>query len=258
MTRQNDVVLKIDEVGVRFGGIHALQKVSFAVGRGELVGLIGPNGAGKTTMLKTISGQITPTDGNVWLDGRDMRGLRSVRRSRLGLAMSHQIVRPFRNMTVLDNVALAVGKSNTASPFRAIARVSRSDERKQAMHLLDKVGIASVAGELPGTQPLGVLKRLEVARALAIGPSVLMLDEPLAGLNHTEANRLAETIKDVNDGGVTIILIEHNLGEAQRICDRFVVLDNGRKIADGPVADVMADEAVITAYLGEGWRNAKA
>ena len=253
-----DAVLKIDGIGVRFGGINALQKVDFVVGRGELVGLIGPNGAGKTTMLKTISGQVTPTEGSVWLDGRELNGLRSVRRSRLGLAMSHQIVRPFRNMTVLDNVALAVGKACTASPLRAFARVSRVKQRKEAIRLLDLVGIASVAEELPGTQPLGVLKRLEVARALAMGPSVLMLDEPLAGLNQTEANRLAETIKDVNDGGTTIILIEHNLGEAQRICDRFVVLDNGRKIADGAVSDVMADESVITAYLGEGWRNAKA
>lgn len=258
MTRENDTVLKVDGVGVQFGGINALQKVSFGIGRGELVGLIGPNGAGKTTMLKTISGQITPTEGNVWLDGRDMKGLRSVRRSRLGLAMSHQIVRPFRTMTVLDNVALAVGRGNTASPFWAIVHVSRVEQRKQAMQLLEKVGIAALAGQLPGTQPLGVLKRLEVARALAVGPTVLMLDEPLAGLNHTEASRLADTIKSVNDGGTTIILIEHNLGEAQRICNRFVVLDNGRKIADGAVGDVMADEGVITAYLGEGWHNAKA
>ena len=258
MKQQGDAVLKIDGVGVRFGGINALQKVSFDVHRGELVGLIGPNGAGKTTMLKTISGQIAPTEGSVWLEGRNLVGLRSARRSRLGLAISHQIVRPFRNMNVLDNVALAVGKACTASPFRAIMRVSRVEARGEAMRLLDKVGIAAVAGQMPATQPLGILKRLEVARALAMEPSILMLDEPLAGLNHTEANRLAETIKEVNDSGTTIILIEHNLGEAQRICERFVVLDNGRKVADGAVRDVMADEGVITAYLGEGWRNAEA
>jgi branched-chain amino acid transport system ATP-binding protein len=166
-------------------------------------------------------------------------------------------VRPFRNLTVLDNVALAAGNALTVSPFVAIANVSRSAQRDAAMRLLTLVGIESAAHEFPATQPLGILKRLEVARALAIQPSILLLDEPLAGLNHHEANRLAETINAINGGGTTVVLIEHNLGEAQRICDRFVVLDNGRKIADGPVAEVMADEGVITAYLGEGWRNAQ-
>ena len=250
-------VLSIEGIDVRFGGIHALRGVSFSVGNGELVGLIGPNGAGKTTMLKTILGQVKPSEGRVVLGGRDLRGDRSARRSRLGLAMSNQIVRPFRNLSVLDNVALAAGHALTVSPFAAIARVSREQQRDTAMKLLKQVGIESRAAQSPATQPLGVLKRLEVARALAIEPSVLMLDEPLAGLNHNEASRLAGTIKDLNSSGITIILIEHNLGEAQRISDRFVVLDNGTKIADGPVAEVMADEAVITAYLGEGWRHAK-
>lgn len=249
-------VLVVDAVGVRFGGINALQDVSFSVRRGELVGLIGPNGAGKTTMLKVISGQVRPTGGRVSLNGRDLRRLRSAYRSRRGLAMSHQIVRPFRNLTVLDNVVLAAGKALTVSPLVALVNVSRAKQRDAAMRLLQLVGIESAANELPHTQPLGVLKRLEVARALAIEPSILLLDEPLAGLNQNEANRLAETISAVNDGGTTIVLIEHNLGEAQRICERFVVLDNGRKIADGPVATVMADEGVISAYLGEGWRNA--
>ncbi len=250
-------VLVIDAVSVGFGGIQALRDASFCVRRGELVGLIGPNGAGKTTMLRTISGQVNPDRGRVCLDGRDLRRLRSVSRSRLGIAISHQIVRPFRNLTVLDNVALAAGKARTASPLIALANLSRSSQRDQAMRLLKLVDIDRVADEFPDTQPLGILKRLEVARALAMGPSVLLLDEPLAGLNQNEARRLADTISAINRSGTTIVLIEHNLGEAQRICDRFVVLDNGRTIADGPVAAVMIDERVITAYLGEGWRNAQ-
>ena len=249
-------VLEVQGVAVRFGGIKALDNVSFGVDRGELIGLIGPNGAGKTTMLRAISGQLRPQNGSVLVNGRDLRGYRTARRARTGLAMSNQIVRPFRHLTILDNVALAVGHQRTASPLIAIAGVSRKHERRIALGLLDLVGIGFAAGTEPSTQPLGVLKRLEMARALAMKPAILLLDEPLAGLNQAEANSLANTVKDVNADGTTIVLIEHNLAEAQRICQRFVVLDNGRKIADGPVASVMADDGVMTAYLGEGWRNA--
>lgn len=248
--------LEVKDIAVQFGGIRAIDHVSFAVGKGELVGLIGPNGAGKTTMLRVVSGQVRPQVGQVMLDGRDMRRFRVAQRARAGLGMSNQIVRPFRHLTILDNVALAVGHDRTASPLVAIGSVSRKRQREQAMELLALVGIASLAHAEPRSQPLGVLKRLEVARALAMKPVVLLLDEPLAGLNQAEAGKLADTILELNGGGVTIVLIEHNLAEAQRICRHFLVLDNGRKIADGPVAAVMADDAVITAYLGEGWRNA--
>lgn len=248
--------LEVKDIAVQFGGIRAIDHVSFAVGKGELVGLIGPNGAGKTTMLRVVSGQVRPRVGQVLLNGRDMRRFRMAQRARAGLGMSNQIVRPFRHLTLVDNVALAAGHDLTASPLVAISRTKRRQQRDAAMELLALVGIASLAQAEPRSQPLGVLKRLEVARALAMKPVVLLLDEPLAGLNQAEAGKLADTILKLNDGGVTIVLIEHNLAEAQRICRRFLVLDNGRKIADGPVGAVMADDAVITAYLGEGWRNA--
>ena len=254
----SDDVLDVAAVSVSFGGVQALSDVTFQVKRGELLGLIGPNGAGKTTMVRVISGQVAPDEGRIRLDRHDLHGLRTASRARRGLAMSHQIVRPFRNMSVLDNVALACGRERTRTPFSAITSVGRGDARGAAMAILARLGIAQAADRMPGTQPLGVLKRLEVARTLALAPSILLLDEPLAGLNRREAERLADTIRAVNEAGVTIVLIEHNLAEAQRICGRFVVLDNGRKIADGACAEVMRDAAVREAYLGRGWRDAHA
>lgn len=253
---RNGSALEVRNVAVRFGGIKAIDDVSFDVRKGELIGLIGPNGAGKTTMLRVISGQVRAQTGDVYLDGIDLRRLRVAKRARAGLGMSNQIVRPFKHLSLLDNVAIAAGHAHTASPLTAIGHVSRKEAREKAGELLDLVGIAHLALASPQAQPLGVLKRLEVARALATNPVVLMLDEPLAGLNQAEAGKLAETILTLNGSGITIVLIEHNLAEAQRICRRFVVLDNGRKIADGPVRTVMSDDAVITAYLGEGWRHA--
>jgi branched-chain amino acid transport system ATP-binding protein len=250
------IVLRVEDVTVRFGGITALSDVGFDVKQGEFVGLIGPNGAGKTTLFKSIMGSVKPNQGRIVLNDADITGRKSAQRSRLGLAISHQIVRPFRNMTLLDNVALAVGRNITRSPFISMLHLSRSKQRKLAVEYLDRVSIAHVKDMMPGSQPLGVLKRLEVARALALDPSLLLLDEPLAGLGHGEAGPIAALLMELNASGVTILLIEHNLLEARRVCSRFVVLDNGVKIADGPTAAVLADSKVVSAYLGEGWKDA--
>jgi branched-chain amino acid transport system ATP-binding protein len=240
-------------VTVSFGGVHAVEDVSFDLRQGELLGLIGPNGAGKTTTLRSITGVIRPTAGNVVLNGRDVTRLPVDRRVRLGLGMSQQLVRPFRTMTVEENVALAAGRRKTETPWRAFFAMSRDDERREAGEMLAFVGIADVAAEYPATLPLGVLKRLEVARALALRPKVVLLDEPLAGLNQREAARLADTIRDLVDKrGLSIVLIEHNLSEVLRICDRLVVLENGRNLAVGDPRRVMADPAVRAAYLGAG------
>ncbi|MCP4328280.1 MAG: ABC transporter ATP-binding protein [Alphaproteobacteria bacterium] len=243
-------LLEIRGVTVRFGGVTAIDNVSFQLEQGELLGLIGPNGAGKTTMLRSITGVVRPQNGEVCLNGVDISRLPIHVRVRRGLGLSQQIVRPFRQMTVLDNVALTAGHMKTADPLRALLFTDRSSQRARARELLDLVGIGDTAQAMPSSLPLGYLKRLEVARALALEPTVLLLDEPLAGLNSIEAARLADTIVKLNGGGLSVVLIEHNLGEVLRICSRLVVLDNGRKIGDGRPEAVMADGHVRAAYLG--------
>ena len=244
-------LLEVEEVTVRFGGVAALGNVSFAVAEGELLGLIGPNGAGKTTMLRAITGVVTPQRGRIRLAGHDLAGLPPHRRIRLGLGLSQQLVRPFRSLSAIDNVALAAGQAGTGSPWSALCRLDRRAERARALDLLRLVGIADAAQSAPANLPLGHLKRLELARALALDPKLLLLDEPLAGLNHVEAARLADAVAELGRQGRTMILLEHNLGEVLRICGRLVVLDNGRRIAEGAPQAVMADASVRAAYLGE-------
>ena len=245
-------LLEVDGVTVRFGGVLAIDDVSFTVARGDLLGLIGPNGAGKTTMLRAITGVVQQQRGSVRLSGRPLDGMSIERHIRLGMALSQQLVKPFRDISVADNVALAAAYRKTLSPLRALLSLSQSAERRVAGELLERVGIARHAEDNPAVMPLGVLKRLEVARALALQPQLLLLDEPLAGLNSQEAESLATTISDINAQGVTIVLIEHNLREVLRICKSLVVLDNGRKIAEGDPKTVMHLETVRAAYLGSG------
>ena len=226
--------------------------VSLIVETGAFVGLIGPNGAGKTTLIRIVAGLLRPDRGQVRLAGVDVTSQATARRVRLGLAMTHQIVRPFRAMSVLDNVALAAGRRRTAGPFRALLHVDRRDENDRAAAILAQVGLASLERTMAGALPLGQMKRLEVARALATDPKVILLDEPLAGLNATEAARQAETISEIHASGTTIVLVEHNIEEVLRICRRLVVLNNGAVIGDGEPHAVMADPVVHDAYVGGG------
>lgn len=243
-------LLKVDHVTVRFGGLTAVDDVSFEVHEGDLLGLIGPNGAGKTTMMRSIIGVVQPTEGSVSLDGESLNGLPIHKRIQRGMSLSQQLVKPLRDISIADNVAMAAASGKTISPLRALLNVSSDRELAVAQVELARVGIASMASQRPGIQPLGVLKRLELARALALKPRLLLLDEPLAGLNSQEAHALATTIAEINQQGLTIVLIEHNLGEVMRICRRLVVLDNGKKIGDGEPRTVMADPVVRAAYLG--------
>jgi branched-chain amino acid transport system ATP-binding protein len=245
-------LLIVDGISVHFGGVHAIDEVSFTVADGDLLGLIGPNGAGKTTILRAIVGTVQPQSGDVSLSGLSLGGLTIDQRIRLGMALSQQLVKPLREISVIDNVALAAAYRKTLSPLKSLFYLSRDQELAVARQLLTRLGIADAADHYPTTLPLGVLKRLEMARALALDPKLLLLDEPLAGLNSQEADALASTITDINGQGVTIVLIEHNLREVLRICKRLVVLDNGRKIADGTPKEVMDLATVRAAYLGTG------
>ncbi|EDP64128.1 ABC transporter related protein [alpha proteobacterium BAL199] len=245
-------VLEVTGVTVTFGGVTALDDVSFVVHPGELLGLIGPNGAGKTTMLKVVTGIVVPQAGTVRLANADLAGLPTHARMRRGLGLAQQLVRTFDNVSTIENVMLAAGRQRTASPWAALFQVNRSVERRIALELLERVGIADAAEQRPDHLPLGYRKRLQVARALALDPALLLLDEPLAGLNHVEAAALADVVRGIADDGRTVVLIEHNLGEVLRITDRLVVLDSGRKIGDGEPGAVIRDPVVHAAYIGEG------
>jgi branched-chain amino acid transport system ATP-binding protein len=254
-----NAALELGDVAIRFGGVQAVGGVSFAVEVGDFVGLIGPNGAGKTTLIKIIAGLIDPDRGKVRLGGVDATDDATAARVRRGLALTHQIVRPFRQMTVLDNVVLAAGYRRTSSPFRAMLHVDRRRESERAAHILALVGLGGSESKLAGSLPLGQMKRLEVARALAVDPKVILLDEPLAGLNQAEAGKQAETISEVHQRGITVMLVEHNLEEVMRICRRLIVLNNGLVIGDGEPRSVMADPVVHDAYVGGGMaRHAEA
>jgi branched-chain amino acid transport system ATP-binding protein len=244
--------LRLEDVAIRFGGVRAIDGVSFAIEEGDFVGLIGPNGAGKTTLIKVVAGLLQPDRGRVWISGVDVTNDATAARVRRGLALTHQIVRPFREMTVLDNVALGAGYRHTSSPFRAMVHLDRRSEYDRAAHILAQVGLAGTESKLAGSLPLGQMKRLEVARALAVDPRVILLDEPLAGLNHAEASKQVETIAEVHARGITVVLVEHNLEEVMRICRRLIVLNNGQVVGDGEPREVMADPVVHDAYVGGG------
>ena len=244
------MMLEAEKLAIAFGGVRALAGVSVSVDRGELVGLIGPNGAGKTTLLRLLTGINVPDAGSVRFEGRDVTHMPIHLRARLGVVLTHQIARPFREMSLLENVMVAAAKEVTRRPWRALATVDARAARERARALLERLGIADAADAPASSVPLGYLKRMQVARALALEPRLLMLDEPLAGLNFTEAARFADLIVALNVDGVTIVLVEHNLGEVTRIARRLLVLHNGAMLAQGMPRDVMARKDVRDAYLG--------
>jgi len=245
-------MLRVDYITVTFGGVTALSNVGFAVNKGEIMGLIGPNGAGKTTLMRVITGTVSPAHGTVSLFNTCLDRKKPHERIRGGIGLSQQIVHPFRSMTVLENVAFASGYAKTRSPLRSILHYTRGKEAARALEILELLGIAEAADAKPTNLPLGFLKRLEVARAMALNPKILLLDEPLAGLNQLEARKLADKLLELNNLGQSILLIEHNLSEVIRMCNRVVVIDNGVKIGEGNPHEVMHDPVVRTAYLGEG------
>jgi len=227
----------------RFGGLVAVRDVDIDVRRGEIFGLIGPNGAGKSTLFRLIAGIMHPSAGEVTFEGTRISGRRTYDVCRMGVAATHQIVRPFRNLSVLDNVMVGAF-------FGRRPRPSQEQAHKFALASLEICALAERAHTPARTLNLSGQKRLEIARALATEPQVLLLDEVLAGLNATETDRTLELVRTINGRGVTIVIVEHNLRAIRGVCSRLAVLDEGRKIAEGSPDEALADPRVVEAYLG--------
>ena len=242
---ENEPLLQVNDVSRLFGGVAAVLNISFDVAPGEIVGLIGPNGAGKTTLVNVISGIIAPTQGSVLFKRKQISGLSPNVIGRLGIARTFQIVRPFQGLSVRENVAVGA-MYGRGGPKRTAARAfAHADE---VLGLVDLARQASMPAE---SLPIAGRKRLELAKALAMDPELLLLDEAMAGLRGTEMDEAMSIIRRINATGVTILVIEHVMKVIQGICQRVIVLDYGRLIAQGTPGEVMSHPAVIEAYLGQ-------
>ncbi|PLX39279.1 MAG: high-affinity branched-chain amino acid ABC transporter ATP-binding protein LivG [Hyphomicrobiales bacterium] len=249
-------LLQIDEIGIDFGGIKAVDNVSFTVEEGQIFSIIGPNGAGKTTLFNMISGVYKPKFGKVLLAGKDVTAMEPNRLAALGLSRTFQNLQIFFRMTAVENVMVGCHlreRRSVLPHLLALPSVRRQNRktREGSLTLLDRVGLADYADTPAGSMPYGALKRLEIARALAAEPKVLLLDEPAAGCNPVETEEIEKLIGTIAADGITVVLVEHDMKLVMRISDRLHVLDYGKTLATGTPAEIRANTKVIEAYLGK-------
>jgi len=261
MSQQSEVVLSIDRVAVHFGGLIAISDMTFSVRKGEIVGLIGPNGAGKTTAFNVVTGFLKPTSGEVRYRTTSLNGLKPHEIANLGLLRTFQRTSVFTERDVFQNVLTALHLQGRAKLWDTLLRTPRevsseSEMADQAREILRFVGLETRADERAGTLPYGEQRLLGVALALAGKPTMLLLDEPVSGMNPSETARFVQLVKKIRDTGVTILLVEHDMPMVMGVCDRIVVLNYGKIIAEGTPAEIQNNREVISAYLGEGKKRA--
>jgi branched-chain amino acid transport system ATP-binding protein len=236
-------ILEVRDLGKRFGGLVALDGVSFRVAQGSIFSVIGPNGAGKTTLFSCLVGSQRPSSGSICFKGKELSGLRNDQVVARGVVRTHQIVRPFRDMTVSENVSVG---ALFGSHWRRGA-----DARARVMAVMERAGLAARANALARTLTIGELKRLEIARALATEPEVLCLDEVMGGLNPSEIQEAMQLIREIRSSGITVLMIEHHVHAVLGLSDRVMVLNFGKTIAEGEPQQALRDPAVVAAYLGD-------
>jgi len=249
-------MLEVSGITQIFGGVTALEDVSFSITKGDITGVIGPNGAGKTTLFNIISGIYTQTSGRVSLNNADISGLPPEKLAPLGMVRTFQNIELFGGMTVLENVMVGLHTRSSSGLLACSLRMpwSRSEEkriREGALKWLEFTGITELAEVTAGNLPFGKGRLLEIARALAVEPSIILMDEPAAGLNSQETVGLARLIQRIRDLGITVVLVEHDMELVMDICDRIVVLNLGRKLAEGTPREIQENHEVIAAYLGD-------